>query len=329
MPTNLPPDYFDVDKRFRQAESPAEKIALLEEMISIVPKHKGTDKLRADLRRQLSKLKDEAQTRKKHGTHTSVFQIDREGAGQVVVIGAANVGKSSLIASLTNASPEVSEAPYTTWRPTPGMMPVENIQVQLIDTPPMDREFVEPGLFDLIRRADIALLMVDLQGDPLGQMEDTLALLDEHRIAPLSRRNDYSHEVHMTFVPVILLVNKCDDARMDELFEVCCELLEGEWLMLPVSVINSRNIEAFKRLIYDTLDIIRVYAKPPGEEADLDTPFVLKRGSTVLDMAEKIHRDFYDNLKSARVWGSSMFDGQMVQRDYVLQDGDIVELRTS
>lgn len=329
MPTNLPPDYFDVEKRYREAESPAEKVALLEEMISIVPKHKGTDKLRADLRRQLSRLKEEAQSRKKHATHQSAFHIEKEGAGQLVVIGTTNVGKSSLIASLTNASPEVSEAPYTTWKPTPGMMPVENIQVQLIDTPPLNPEFVEPGLFDLVRRADVVLLMLDLQTDPLRQLDHSLALLEEHHIAPRGRQGAYPEGRRMTFVDTILLVNKCDDESLDELFELCCELLEADWEPLPVSVKTGRNIPVFKRLVYDKLDVVRVYAKPPGEEPDLERPFVLKRGSTVTDLAGKIHRDFYDKLKSARVWGSTMFDGQMVQRDYVLQDGDIVELKMS
>lgn len=329
MPTNLPPDYFQIDKRLREAESPAEKIALLEEMISIVPKHKGTDKLRADLRRQLSKLREEAQTRKRHVGHRSAFHIEREGAGQVVIIGPTNVGKSALVVSLTKASPEVSDAPYTTWKPTPGMMLVENIQVQIVDTPPTDRDFIEPELFDLVRRADLTLLMVDLQGDPLQQMQDILMLLEEHHIAPLQHKGNYTEDARMTFIHVIILANKCDDDSMDELFEVCCELLEGEWLILPVSAATGRNLDAFRRLVYDNLDIIRVYAKPPGKEPDLEKPFALKQGSTVIDLAAQIHRDFSNKLKSARIWGSTMFDGQMVQRDYVLQDGDVVELRIS
>jgi ribosome-interacting GTPase 1 len=80
-------------------------------------------------------------------------------------------------------------------------------------------------------------------------------------------------------------------------------------------------------MVYQRLDIIRVYAKPPGKEADLERPFVLKKGSTIAELGRKIHRDFFDRLKTARVWGSTAFEGQMVQRDYVLHDGDIVELR--
>lgn len=338
MPTNLPPDYFEIEKRFRIAESAAEKVALLEEMYSVVPKHKGTDHLRADLRRQISKYKEEAQqAHKKHGGHTPVFQIDKEGAGQVALIGPTNVGKSSLVKALTKAEPEVSPAPYSTWKPVPGMMPVENIQVQLIDTPPMNRGYVEPGLFDLIRRADLALIVVDLQADPLQQLEDTLLLLREHRIAPrfstaeaqkrLTANGPTSGEARLVYVPAFVLANKCDDASQDDLFDVLCELFEGRCPFIPVSAMTGRNFEQLKQIVFEQLEVIRVYAKPPGEPADLERPFVLKRGSTVAELARKIHRDFYEKLKSARVWGSTSFEGQMVQRDYMLQDGDIVELK--
>ena len=328
MPTNLPPEYFEAEKRFRQAQSPTEKITSLEELISTVPKHKGTDKLRADLRRQLSRLKQDNQSRKKHGTHQSAFHIDKEGAGQAIVLGTANVGKSSLVAALTNAEPEVSPAPYTTWKPMPGMMMIENIQVQLVDTPPLDRDFVEPGLFDLIRRSELILLLVDLQADPLKQLDYSISILKDHRIIPLSLQDRHEGLERVSFIPFIILANKCDDETMDETFEIFCELFEGECPVMPISAATGRNFEALKTRVYQRLDVIRVYAKPPWEEADLEKPFVLKRGSTIIQFAEKVHRDFYNNLKSARVWGSSQFEGQMVQRDYELQDGDIVELRT-
>lgn len=327
MPTNLPPDYFEAEKRYRAAESTAEKIACLEEMMSTIPKHKGTDHLRADLRRQLSKLKAEKKSSKRPSKHQSAFRVIREGAGQVAVIGPANVGKSALVAKLTNATPEVSEAPYTTWNPTPGMMMVGNVQIQLIDTPPLDRDYVESELFDLIRRADLILLMVDLQTFPIEQLNTTLAILEEHNIAPLHFKQRYTDERYMSFIPLLVIANKCDDKSCDEVFEVFGELLEEEWPLLPVSVTNERNLEELKQAVFDELDIIRVFSKIPGKEPDLDEPFVLKRGSTVADMAAKVHQDFYENLKSARVWGSSAFDGQMVQKDYPLEDGDIVELR--
>jgi small GTP-binding protein len=327
MPTNLPPEAQEAERRYRAAETVDEKIASLEEYISAIPKHKGTDHLRADLRRKLSKLRETAQSRKRTAKQASVYHIDPEGVGQVVIIGPPNVGKSALVASLTNANPEVAEYPFTTWTPTPGMMEVENVQVQLIDTPPLNKEFVEPEMLNLIRRADLILLMVDLQGFPIQEIEDSIALLEENRIVPSHRLEQYQGERRPAVVPLLLLANKCDDERCEEDFEVLCELLEGEWPLLPISVITGRNIEQMKRVIFERLGVIRVYAKPPGKEPDLNAPFVLEKGSTVEEFAAKVHRDFVVNLKSARLWGSGTYDGQMVGRDHVLHDGDIVELK--
>jgi hypothetical protein len=327
MPTNLPPEALEAEQRYRAAQSVAEKIACLEEFISAIPKHKGTDKLRADLRRRLSKLKSAAQSQKKVSRQESPFQIDKEGAGQVVVVGPANVGKSALVASLTNATPEVADYPYTTWTPTPGMMPMENIQIQLIDTPPLNRDYVEPELIELIRRSDLILLVVDLQGYPIRQLEDTIALLQEHRIMPHHLKDRYTEQRLLTFLPLLVLVNKNDDQGTDEDFEVLCELFEEAWPLLSVSATTGRNLERLKQVVFERLEIIRVYSKPPGREPDLNAPFVLKKGSTVEEFAGKVHQDFLEQLKSARVWGSGVYDGQMVGRDHVLHDGDVVELR--
>jgi ribosome-interacting GTPase 1 len=327
MPTNLPPNYFKIEEEYRAAKTSEEKISLLEEMMSVVPKHKGTDHLRADLRRKIAKLKDSAQVQKKTGRQKSVFHIDKEGAGQVAVIGPANVGKSSLVAALTNATPEVAVYPFTTWVPTPGMMSFENIQVQLIDTPPLNADRVEPELINLIRRADLMLLMVDLQAFPIEQLESTIAFLEERRIVPEHLKEQYTGERRATFIPLLVLVNKNDDESTDGDFEVLCELLEGDWPLIPISVETGRNIEGMKQAVFEKLDIIRVYSKPPGKEPDFSRPFVLKKDSAVEEFAGRVHKDFRDQLKSARVWGSAAHDGLMVKRDHILQDGDVVELR--
>jgi ribosome-interacting GTPase 1 len=327
MPTNLPPEYFEVDRRYRAAQSVTEKVVLLEELISTVPKHKGTDKLRADLRRRLSKLKAASETRKGVSRQVSAFRIDREGAGQAVVIGPANVGKSALVVALTNATPEVADYPFTTWTPTPGMMVMEDVQIQLIDTPPLNRDFVEPELMALIRRADLILLVVDLQAYPLQQLEDAIAFLREQRIVPRQLQGQAADEGRLTFIPLLVLVNKNDDERSDEDFEVLRELLGDDWTLLPVSATTGRNLERLRRVVFEWLEIIRVYSKPPGEKPDLSAPFVLKKGSMVGEFAGKIHQDFAEKLKSVRVWGSAAYDGQMVSRDHVLEDGDVVELR--
>ena len=327
MPTNLPPEAIDAERRYRAAKSVAEKIACLEEYISAIPKHKGTDKLRAALRKRLSKLKTSSQGRKGVSRLVSAFHIDKEGAGQVVVVGLANVGKSALVAALTNATPEVSESPFTTWKPTPGMMFMENVQIQLVDTPSLDRGFVEPELLNLIRRPDLILLVVDLQTDPIQQLEDTIAFLQEHRIVPLRLKDRYTEQRRLTFKPLLVLVNKSDDEDSDEDFEIFRELLEDDWPALPVSATTGRNLERLKQGVFERLEVIRVYSKPPGKEHDPSSPFILEKGGTVEEFARKVHKDFFDKLKSARVWGSAAFDGQMVGRDHVLRDGDVVELR--
>ena len=328
MPTNLPPEYHEAEKLYREATTPEQKIARLEEMISTIPKHKGTDKLRADYRRRLSKMKEAAaQTTKRARGAPSPYRIDKEGAGQLVIIGPTNVGKSSLVVSLTNANPEVSAAPFTTWQPTPGMVPVDNIQFQLIDTPPLNPDYVEPDFLDLIRRADLVLLVVDLQMDPLQQLEDALALLEEHRIVPLHLKKRYAGQRRLSFVPLLLLVNKHDDETTEEDFQIFLELMEEDCPLMPVSTASGRNLEYLKQVVVERLGIIRVYSQAPGQKPQFDSPFVLQEGDTVADFAGQVHQDFYENLKAARVWGTGVYDGQMVSRDHVLHDGDIVELR--
>jgi ribosome-interacting GTPase 1 len=328
MPTNLPPEYFEAERAYRAATSTAEKIACLEDMISTIPKHKGTDKLRADYRKRLSKLKDAAaQAGKSAAKRPSAYRIDREDAGQVVVVGPTNVGKSALVAALTNASPEVGPAPYTTWQPTPGMMPFENIQIQLVDTPPLNREYVEPDLLDLIRRSDLVLFVVDLQTNPIEQLEDTVGFLEEHRIVAEHRQHVDFSQRRLTAKPFLLLVNKYDDESSHEVFDIFLELLEEEWPLVPVSATTGRNLEHLKQVLFEKLGIMRIYSKAPGKEPDRSAPFILPTGSTVEEFAQKVHQDFYENLKTARIWGTGVYDGQMVGRDHVLSDEDVVELR--
>ncbi|MBW1859275.1 MAG: 50S ribosome-binding GTPase [Deltaproteobacteria bacterium] len=310
MPANLPPEYFGIEKRYRSARSPAEKLEALEELLAVIPKHKGTDKLRADFKRRLSKLKSQQQTKKPTSRRDVGYRVDREGAGQVVLVGPPNVGKSALVAALTNATPAVADFPHTTRMPTPGMMPYKDIQIQLIDTPPMTQEFMEPWLPDIIRRADIILLIVDVTTDPMQHVEETIALLEERRIAPIRLAHLHEENQGWTFRPVLVVGNKSDDASAEENFQIFKTLIEDDWPAVPVSATTGRNFELLKQTLFDRLEIIRVYTKARGKAPEHNTPFVLKKGSTVEDLAGKIHKEFVD----------------MIQRDYVLQDGDVVEL---
>ena len=326
MPTNLPPEYFRAEQVFREAESASAKIAALEEMMSTIPKHKGTDKLRADLRRKISRLKEDQQKKKGAGKHESEFHIDKEGAGRVVLVGSENVGKSSILAALTHATPVISEAPFSTWTPLPGMMMIDDVQIQLIDTPPLTKEQAQPELFDLARSADLILIVVDLQATPFQQLEDSLKLLNEHKIIPKQRESETKDERRVQFIPMMVVVNKDENDGFDDDFKVFNDLLETKLPLVPISVQNKRNFDILKKRIFESLEIIRIYSKPPGKDADLTKPFVIKKGCTLEEFAGKVHHDFQQKLKTARVWGKNVYDGQLVGKEHILQDKDIVEL---
>jgi len=327
MPANLPPMYFEAEKRYREAKTPEERVDALEEMLTIMPKHKGTDKLRADLRRRIAKCKTQAQQKKGASKRDASYSIEKEGAAQIVVVGPPNVGKSSLVAALTNANPEVADFPHSTWKPTPGMVFYENIQFQLVDTPPITRDYIDPWMTDLMRKADILMVIVDLRGDPLQQIEDSLSILRDLRIFPEGEAIPESLTKRPFVKKVLIVANKLDDALGEEDLEAFIELSETKLPNMGVSALTGHNLEGLVKRLYELSGVIRVYSKAPGKEPDLASPFVLPRGSNLGDLAGKIHKDFLEKLKFARVWGANVHDGQMVQKDYVLEDGDVVEIR--
>ena len=328
MPTNLPADYFNAEERFRSATTTEDKIKYLEEMMGTIPKHKGTDHLRADLRKKLSKLKTAATSKKSSKKQLSAYHINKEGAGQIIIIGTTNVGKSSLVANQTNADPEVSEVPFTTWTAMPGMMKIDNIQVQVIDTPPIGDEYIDPEFLNLIRRVDLVLVMIDLHAHPVQQLEFVLQKLQENRIAPKYLEGQIEVEGFLLHVPTLVVVNKFDSEEYEEHYQIFKELLGQEYPMVPVSVQTGHNIDTLKRTIFEKLGVIRVYSKAPGKDVDKSAPFVVDQGIQLGDFAGKVHKDFQEKLKSAKIWGTSAdFDGQMVSRDHVLEDEDIVELQ--
>jgi uncharacterized protein len=326
MPANLPPPYFEAEKRYREGKTPEEKVEALEEMLTIMPKHKGTDKLRADLRKRIAKHKSDAQPKKGVGKRESSFNIDKEGAAQAVLIGVPNVGKSSIVASLTNAKPEVADFPHSTWNATPGMAGFEGIQLQLIDTPPVPMEFTDPGLTDLLRRTDLIVVVLDIQTDTLQHLEDTLSFLNSLRIYPPGMPVPADLKKAPFIKKVLVAVNKIDDEAAEEDYRAFLELCELPIPSMPISILAGYNLNALLRRIYEICEIIRVYTKTPGKNPDRKSPFVLPRDSTLEDLAAEIHKDFVEKLKFAKVWGKKVFDGQMVQRDYVLSDGDVVEI---
>ncbi|MFH1241135.1 MAG: GTPase [Pseudomonadota bacterium] len=328
MPANLPPAYFEAERLYREAKTPAEKVETLEEMLAIMPKHKGTDKLRADLRRKISTFKAQALQKKGASRRETAYSIDKEGAAQVVITGPPNSGKSSLVNKLTNARPEVADFPHSTWKPTPGMVPYENIQFQLVDTPPITGEYMDPWMGDLIRRCDIITMVIDIQNGPLKQFEQTFSILQGLRIFPQGFPVPQDLEKSPFIKKMNIVVNKVDGEEEEEDYQIFLELWEADLPSIDISTKTGRNLQSFVKMIYDLSGIIRVFTKAPGKKPDLNSPFVLPKESTLEDLATKIHKDFARNLKFARIWGRSVFDGQMVQRDHILRDGDVVEIHT-
>jgi len=326
MPANLTPDYLEAEAKFKQAKTTEEKIRALEIMMAVIPKHKGTEKIRAQLKSRMAKLKEELQRKPTIGKVEQAFYIKKEGTAQILLLGLPNTGKSTLFSKMTNAFSEVADYPFTTQKPIPGMMKFENLQIQLVDTPPIQLDHVEPGYSNLLRNADALLLVVDLTEDPIFQMEILLEVLKEMRIRVGGRGAAPSLEVGWAYLKAILLGNKCDFKNAMARYRAFEAQFKETFPILPISAKEGMNVEELKREVYQILGIIRVYTKAPGGDPDLSEPVVLKRGSTVEDVALSIHKDFLKKLRYARIWGSGKFDGQMVKRDYPLSEGDVIEL---
>ncbi len=324
MPANLPPQYFGAEKNFRSAKTASEKIVALEEMLAIMPKHKGTDHLRAELRRRIAKLTQASD--KKAATQRAKMVIPKEGAAQVAVIGLPNAGKSQLVSSITNAMPTVADYPFTTQTATPGMMEFENIQIQLIDTPPLAPQSIEWWLRHILIRADALLVIVDLNNSPLAQMKDLIAQLGEMRIDISNRKAEKEPDIVFHQKKALIIGNKLDLNNASESYLALKTKYKKQLPVIAISAKERIGLEELKRAIYQMLAIIRVYTKAPGQKPDFTNPIVLDRGSTLEAAATAVHKDFARQLKYARVWGSGKHNGLTVKRDHVLQDGDVIEL---
>ena len=328
MPANLTQQYLKAEEAYRRATSADEELKCLQVMLQEIPKHKGTDHLQAQLKTKISRAKKELQTEKRSGKKTRGIRIPRQGAGTAIILGGPNAGKSQLLASLTRATPEVAAYPFTTHVPAPGMMPWEDITVQLIDTPPITSDYMESYLHGLIRAADLALLMVDLGNDSgIEQCQEVLDRLDQTKTR-LARQSSLSEEdVGLSYTQTFLLPNKIELPAAKERLKLLHELCPLDFTEYLISATEAIGLEELRDAIYQSMDVVRVYSKlPTAKQADMDRPFTVRRGSTLLDMCGQVHKDYCEGLKFARVWGTAVHDGTTVKGDYVLRDRDIVEL---
>ncbi len=327
MPANLTPQYIKADHEFKAAKTIEEKIVCLENMIRLLPKHKHTENMQADMKHKLSVLrKEQAEGKGKPKKVQQVFLVEKEGAGQIALLGAPNAGKSRLVAALTNANVAVAEYPFTTHAPQPGMARYEDVQVQLVDLPPITEDYFETWMPDTVRRADAAILVADLGDDNLLDAMETILKKFEPIKVSLVRDVPAEPEPSHTFRRTFIIANKLDLPGAPERLEILREYYGSRFDILPVSAEAGTGMAEMPAQLFQFLRLIRVYTKEPGKKPDLERPYTMPVGSTVVDLAGQIHRELAETLKSARVWGSGKYDGIFVKRDHVLQDKDVVEL---
>jgi hypothetical protein len=390
MPTNLP---VVAKKKWYEASlarTPQEKLLKLQEFSGLIPKHKGTEKLRAQIRRQISLLnKDiEEKRRRRAGRGGPRFFFEKEGAAQIIILGPTKVGRSSLLTSVTNAKAEISDYPFTTREPVPGMLRFEDLQFQLVEAPALVEGAAESGsgglqTLGLARNADAIIIMVDLSENAPRQLRLVLEELEKARILVQKPRAKVEIErkhvgaglriivlgklldcnlrdvenllkgyrildaaVRITgeatiedvedaifestiYRPAIVIANKADSPRADTMLQQLNELRVGQLPIISVSCQTGEGLERLGAEIFKALDIIRIYTKEPGDRQTSSNPFILRRGSTVADLAKQIHSDFIRRFAYARVWAKRLkFSPRNVGSSFVLADKDVVELHT-
>jgi len=328
LAANLTPQYKKAEERYKAATTDEERLDALEEMLREIPKHKASEHMQADLKRKMSKVRasiESGAAKKGAVKHVDIFHVPRGGAGQVVLIGTPNAGKSAILAALTKAPVTVADYPFATDKPVPGMALFEDVPIQLVDTPPITAEFAPTGLVNTCRGADLLAMVIDLSADALEQMEICTQYLDSYRlILQADDENDPAAQ-HLAR-PTFVIATKSDLAPEGTL-ETLQELTERPFDYLEISAQTGQGLDVLMKSVFEKLQIVRVYAKKPGKEADLKDPFTLKTGSTVQDLAFHIHRELADKLKTARSWNApGVHDGQHVPREHVLTDKEILEL---
>lgn len=328
MPANLPPQYVELEHQFREEKDPKIRLELAQQMLREIPKHKGTDHLVGELKRKISKLKDQVEKPQKHGAtrHSAPDHIPREGAGQFVLFGPPNAGKSSIVAALTRAHVDVAEWPYATRKPVAGMAAWENVQLQLVDTPSISEEYCEPYVFNIIRTADVGVLVMSLGDDDILSEYDYIVnrvhegkVRLRHLVAPDPKLPTALE------LPVTIVATGVDLPDAETRLALLSDVVGENAVIWPVSAVKRDGLNDFLAGAYKMLGLIRVYTKAPGHEADLSDPILLPIGGTVGDAARAIHKEIAEQLQFARIWGTSGFDGSRVTADHVVADGDVLE----
>ena len=332
MPTNVPPQYREAEKRFQQAGTVQAKIAALQDMLAVMPKHKGTDHLKAQLRARMSRLTEELEgpSRGSRAGRAEPFSLPKEGGGRATLVGLTNVGKSLLLTKATGANSKVGAYALSTQEPVRGMLPYKDIYLQLVDTPPISNPSTQSRLYGLLRNSDVFVVVVDLSGDSAAQVLEVFSVLEQWDFRLVGRLDRQDQENQWLAKPTILVGNKADlDGSLDQ-FQNLVKQFGGRFPVVMASAEADVGLEELGEEIFSALGVIRVYPKSPREKLEefvRANPLVLPLGSTVSQAAEQLHKDFGRGLKYALLWGrSGKFEGQRVGNSHQLTDEDVIEL---
>ena len=334
MPTNVTPEYKKAEADYKAAREPRDRLVALRGMLRSIPKHKGTEHLQAGIKTRIKELTEELAAPRKAGARGGpIFTIRPEGAGQVALLGPPNSGKSSLHDAMTGSGATVGAYPFTTQFPQPGMVPVGDVGIQLVDLPPVAKEHPMPWIGNALQPADGALLVVDLsQAECVTAVDELVRLLAERRVLLIrdwprgAEEASDPDDPFAKLLPTAVVAAKADlvDA-VEEEAEVLLELLDLELPVLRASV-TAGEIDHLGAWLFDALGVVRVYTESAAKKRD-DRPYTIRRGQTVLDVAALIHKDFARDLKFARLIRPGHPD-RRIGRAFPLRDGDRIEIRT-
>jgi ribosome-interacting GTPase 1 len=334
MAVNAPPQYFKAEEAYRRAGTAQEQVACLEEMLVLLPKHKASEKVQADLKTRLKEAKEQLQAERSAPKKGKTYRFPRQGAGQAIILGGPNAGKSRVLKELTNAHPEVAPFPFTTREPMPGMMPWEDVAVQLIDTPPITDSLFEAYIPNLVRATDLVLLAFDGSSDDAPEhTAEVLRQLDQRKTHLARETGFVEDDFSRVRVKTLLVVTRADDSGAKDRLEFFHEMVPGEngqprFEELLIELDRPESVTELRNRIFQALGVIRVYTKAPGKPADYSSPFTIPTGGTIEDLAGRVHNDLVDKVKSAKLWSYGQKDMQTIGRDAVLHDRDLVELQT-
>jgi ribosome-interacting GTPase 1 len=392
MPTNLPPEAKEKWEEVEATRSPREKMEKMQEFLKYVPQHKGTMKLRGEIKRKIAIIRSDLEEKKRKGVGKSSggpkLFLEKEGSAQVVVIGMTNVGKSCLMSATTNSKVLVTPTPFSTHQPVPGIMNYGDVQFQLIEAPAVmkgssDGRGTGNVTLGLARNADGVILMVDLSRNPIQQLELILAELEKSRVLVnkpsgrviIDRRHAGTalriilvghlidcnmrdvedllreYKIHDAIVrisgdvqledvedavfettiykPAVIAANKLDLKGAEANLRTLKKHVNGKLPVIAMSCEQKEGLDELGKALFDSLGVIRVYTKDPGSREDTGRPFTLKRGATINDLAKSIHKEFVQNFLFAMVWAKRLpFSPKKVGLNFVLEDGDVVEVHT-